>query len=365
MDEAKPRDQVKLAVDVMGADGGLDATVGGCAEARAQGLAAKLCLYGREAEVRPPAEAAGLTGFEVHDADGVVEMDDKPTRAMRRKDTSMWGAIAAVKSGECDGAVSSGNTGALMAVSMLQLRMIEGVERPAITASWPSTTGRSIVLDVGANVEASAMQLVQFAIMGEAYHHALTGEQHPSVGLLNVGAEEAKGHELIRAAAATLKTADPDMRFVGFVEGDDISMGQVDVVVTDGFTGNIALKAAEGTARMIAAWIKDALTSSLRTKAGALLMGPGLKDLKARMDPARMNGAPLLGLNGLVVKSHGGADAAGVASALMIAENLAVHPFQDRIRQTIAEVEARAEAAEAAGEARGQGDDMQPAAAAE
>lgn len=348
MSEAKTPSEVILAVDAMGADGGLDATVGGCAEARRQGLAAKLQLFGDEREVREAAERFGVTHFETVATDAVVAMDDKPTRAMRRKDTSMWGAVAAVKAGECDGAVSSGNTGALMAVSMLQLRMIEGVERPAITASWPSTTGRSIVLDVGANVEASAAQLVQFAIMGEAYHRALTGEAQPSVGLLNVGAEEAKGHELIRAAAATLKTADPDMRFVGFVEGDDISMGEVDVVVTDGFTGNIALKAAEGTARMIAAWIRDALTTSVRTKAGALLMGPGLKDLKARMDPARMNGAPLLGLNGLVVKSHGGADAAGVASALMIAENLATSPFQEQIRRTIAEVEARAEQAGAA-----------------
>ena len=331
-----------LAVDVMGADGGLDATVGGCAEARRQGLSASLRLFGDEAAVRAAADRFGVTGYDIRHTDGVVAMDDKPTRAMRRKDTSMWGAVAAVKAGACDGAVSSGNTGALMAVSMLQLRMIEGVERPAITASWPSTTGRSIVLDVGANVEASAAQLVQFAIMGEAYHRALTGEAHPTVGLLNVGEEEAKGHELIRAAAATLRDADPEMRFVGFVEGDDISLGEVDVVVTDGFTGNIALKAAEGTARMIAAWIRDALTTSVRTKAGALLMGPGLKDLKARMDPARMNGAPLLGLNGLVVKSHGGADASGVASALMIAESLAGNPFRDRIRQTVADVEARA-----------------------
>ena len=336
------RSGVTLAVDAMGADGGLAATVGGCAEARAAGLRAKLRLFGREDEVRAAVAEHGLEGAEIVHADDVVAMDDKPTRAMRMKGSSMWGAIAAVKAGEAQGAVSPGNTGALMAMSVLQLRMIEGVDRPAITASWPTRTGRTVVLDVGANVEADPAQLVQFAIMGEAYYAALTGKAHPAVGLLNVGEEEAKGHEIIRAAARTLREADPDMDFRGFVEGDDISGGAVDVVVTDGFTGNIALKAAEGTARMIGAWIKDALTASMRTKIGALMIRDALDELKGQMDPSRMNGAPLLGLNGLVVKSHGGADASGIASALKVAEDLAVHPFQDQIKRTIAEVEGRA-----------------------
>ena len=338
-------ESVTLAVDVMGADGGLDATVGGCARARANGLRARLRLYGREDEVRAAVERHALTNAEVVHADDVIAMDDKPTRAMRRRGSSMWNAIHAVKAGEAQGAVSSGNTGALMAMSVLQLRMIEGADRPAITASWPTRRGRTVVLDVGANVEATPAQLVQFAIMGEAYYAALTGKEHPSVGLLNVGEEEAKGHEVIREAAQILRDADPDMDFRGFVEGDDISAGAVDVVVTDGFTGNIALKAAEGTARMIGGWIKDALTRNAMSKAGALLLAPSLRNLKARMDPSEMNGAPLLGLTGLVVKSHGGADAAGVAAALCTTENLATHPFQEQIRQTIAAVEARRRAA--------------------
>ena len=350
MSDERDPETVTLAVDAMGADQGLDATIGGCAAARARGLKAALRLYGQEDEISAALARHDVANASVVHADGVITMDDKPTRAMRRRDSSMWAAIQAVKDGEAQGAVSSGNTGALMAISVLQLRMIEGADRPAITASWPTRRGRTVVLDVGANVEATAQQLVQFAIMGEAYYAALTGKTRPSVGLLNVGEEEAKGHEIIREAASILRGADPDMDFRGFVEGDDISAGAVDVVVTDGFTGNIALKAAEGTARMIGAWIKDALTRNALSKAGAVLLAPSLRNLKARMDPGQMNGAPLLGLNGLVVKSHGGADAGGVASALKVAEALATHPFQDDIRETIAAVEARrgdtAEAAE-------------------
>ncbi|MBB4659677.1 phosphate acyltransferase PlsX [Parvularcula dongshanensis] len=340
--EELPRSDAVLAVDVMGADGGVETVIEGCVRARAAGLRAHLKLYGREDEVRTVLEGRDLTGCTVEHAEDVVTMDDKPTRAVRHgKNSSMWAAIGAVKAGKAGGVVSSGNTGALMAMSVLQLRMIEGVDRPAITATWPTVKGQTVVLDVGANVEASAEQLVQFAIMGEAYYAALKGKERPTVGLLNVGEEEAKGHALIREAARILREADPDMDFRGFVEGDDISGGEVDVVVTDGFTGNIALKAAEGTARMIGGWMRQALMTDMRSKAGAFLLGPALQHLKSRMNPSSANGAPLLGLGGLVVKSHGGADADGVASALQIAEDLAVHPFQEQIRSTIAEVNAR------------------------
>jgi glycerol-3-phosphate acyltransferase PlsX len=337
-----PRDETVLAVDAMGSDGGPATVIEGCARARAEGLRARLKLFGQEEALRAALAGHPLSGAEIVHAEGVVAMDEKPTRALRRgKDSSMWAAIAALKAGEASGVVSGGNTGALMAMSVLQLRMIEGVDRPAITATWPTVSGQTVVLDVGANVEATAEQLVQFAIMGEAYYAALKGKEHPSVGLLNVGEEEAKGHDLIRRASQILREADPDMDFRGFVEGDDITAGEIDVVVTDGFTGNIALKAAEGTARMIGGWIRQAMMRDVRSKAGALLLKPALTELKERMNPSSANGAPLLGLGGLVVKSHGGADAEGVARALQITEDLAVHPFQEQIKRTIAEVAAR------------------------
>ncbi|MGV6800498.1 MAG: phosphate acyltransferase PlsX [bacterium] len=341
-----------LAVDLMGADGGAETIIKGCSRAIKNGLKSRLILFGREEEVTPILQLYAANWvqerrMELRHFEGVVTMTDKPTLIMRRgKNTSMWNAIAAVKSGEVDAAVSSGNTGALMAMSVLQLRTLAGVDRPAITALWPNRReSKTVVLDVGANVEATQLQLVQFAIMGEAYFRALTGKQKPTVGLLNVGAEELKGHELIRTAAEVIKVADPEMAFKGFVEGDDIAKGTVDVVVTDGFTGNIALKSAEGTARMVADWVRSSLTGSIMAKLGALLMIGDLRKLRNRMDPSNLNGAPLLGLNGLVVKSHGGTDEFGVASALQIAENLARQPFQEEIKATIAKVAERQEKA--------------------
>ncbi len=352
--EGMSNSQISIAVDAMGADGGIITILNGCKAAMDKGLKAKLLLTGDEVQIREAAATAGviLDGGQVtvRHAEQVVSMQDKPSQVMRRgRKTSMWAAIEAVKKGDVVAAVSSGNTGALMAVSILQLRKLEGVDRPAITALWPNIKGgKGVVLDVGANVEATAEQLVQFAIMGEAYYRALTGKEKPKVGLLNVGAEELKGHELIRMAATTLKESDPEMAFHGFVEGDDLAKGTVDVVVTDGFTGNIALKSAEGTARMIGGWVKEALTGSIMSKLGAALMMGSLKSLKSRMDPSTANGAPLLGLNGLVLKSHGGADAAGVASAILIAQSLAEQPFQEEIKSTIAKVARRAEQAAAA-----------------
>lgn len=341
-------DTLTIAIDVMGADGGPQTVVKGCAMALESGLQAKLLLIGREADVAP--ELSRFAGswqesgkLQLQHAEDVVTMDDKPQQIMRRgKNTSMWNAILAVKDGTAAAAVSSGNTGALMAMSKLQLRMLEGVDRPAITALWPNRRGgHTVVLDVGANVEADAGQLVQFAIMGEAYFRALTGKDKPLVGLLNVGAEELKGHELIRTAAQVLREADPEMQFEGFVEGDDIARGTVDVVVTDGFTGNIALKSAEGTARMIGGWVREAATGSLLSKMGALLMSGALNGLKERMNPSTVNGAPLLGLNGLIIKSHGSADEHGVAAALKTACSLARQPFQEEIKANVAKVARR------------------------
>ena len=221
--------------------------------------------------------------------------------------------------------------------------MIEGVDRPAITAIWPTMRGRTVVLDVGANVEADEKQLVQFAIMGEAFYRALMGVKKPTVGLLNVGAEDLKGHELIRTAARVLREADPDMAFKGFVEGNDISKGTVDVVVTDGFSGNIALKSAEGAARLVGRWVKEALTGTINAKFGALFMAPGLRKLKERIDPSSNNGGVFLGVNGIVVKSHGGADARGVASAINMAAGLASQPFREEVAETVNAVTRRQE----------------------
>ena len=332
---------ITLALDAMSGDRGPETFIGGAAQARADGVDARFLFFGDEAVLGPiVAKHPGLqSDVEIRHAPAVVGMEDKPQQAMRRKETSMWQACAAVKSGEACAVVSAGNTGALMAVSKLQLRTIEGVARPAIAALWPTRKGRSVVLDVGANVEADEKQLVDFAIMGEAFHRALSGLMQPSVGLLNVGAEELKGHGTIRAAAQILKTADPELDFKGFIEGDDIGQGTVDVVVTDGFSGNIALKAAEGTARQVGALIKEALFSSWLSRLGALLLAPSLKTLRTKMDPNEANGGVFLGLNGVVIKSHGGSDERGNAKAIEMAANLARSPFMEEIKTTIARVE--------------------------
>ncbi|MEE2691907.1 MAG: phosphate acyltransferase PlsX [Pseudomonadota bacterium] len=338
------RAQLTLALDAMGGDAGPAAVVAGAARAVEAGLTARLIFFGDEKTIAPLVKAeSALSGVEIRHADGVVSMTDKPSQVLRRgQNTSMWAAIGAVKDGSAGAIVSCGNTGGLMALSIKQLGIIDGVDRPAMTALWPTPHGRTVVLDVGANVEATDTQLVQFAIMGEAFFRSLTGNEKPTIGLLNVGAEELKGHELVRSAARILREADPEMAFTGFIEGNDISKGTVDVVVTDGFTGNVALKTAEGAARLVGSWLKQALTASLITRVGALLLRVQLMRLKERMDPSSVNGAVFLGLNGLVVKSHGGADAAGVKSAIEMAASLASRPFRDEVAETIARVGKRA-----------------------
>ncbi|MEO1309535.1 MAG: phosphate acyltransferase PlsX [Pseudomonadota bacterium] len=340
-----------LAIDAMGGDAGVETIVEGVARAVAAGAASRFLFVGRENETRPLLEArpalAALS--DVVDAPDVVAMDDKPAGVLRRgRETSMWKAVAAVASGEAGGVVSSGNTGALMAVGRMQLKMIEGVDRPAISALWPTPRGRIAVLDVGANVEVSAHQLVQFAIMGEAFVRGLKGLKKPSVGLLNVGSEDVKGNDLIREAARILVESDPEMNFHGFVEGNDISAGTVDVVVTDGFTGNIALKTAEGTARLVGGWVREALTSSLTAKLAALVLKPSLKPLRDKLNPSSVNGGVFLGLGGLVVKSHGGADADGVRAAVIMTETLMASDFRGEIAATVARVAERDQARDVA-----------------
>lgn len=338
--------KITIAIDAMGGDNGPEIVVDGVARAFSRGLDANILFVGDRDILGPLVENhRGVRNAGIKHAPSVVTMTDKPMHVVRRgHDTSMWNAVDAVKDGAADAVVSCGNTGALMAVSLFQLKKIEGVDRPAVTALWPTQRGRTVVLDVGANVEADEKQLVQFAIMGEAFYRTLMGVQKPTVGLLNVGAEDLKGHELIRTAARVLREADPAMAFKGFVEGNDISGGVVDVVVTDGFTGNVALKSAEGAARLVGGWVKETLTGTLNAKLGALLMAPGLRKLKDRIDPSSVNGGVFLGINGIVVKSHGGSDARGVASAVQMAASLARAPFQAEVAQTVAAVKARSDA---------------------
>jgi len=333
-----------IAIDAMGGDQGPEPLVRGTAIALRENKNFSPIFFGDQKLISELVNQEDiLQDSKIHHANNVVSMTDRPSHVIRRgRDTSMWSAIEAVQHKKADAIVSSGNTGALMAVSRLQLKMIEGVDRPAVTALWPTQNGKVVVLDVGANVEADEDQLVSFAIMGEAFFRALTGKQKPTVGLLNVGAEELKGHELIRNAARVLREADPDMAFEGFVEGNDISRGAVDVVVTDGFSGNIALKSAEGAARLVGGYVKEALTSSWRSKMAALLMKPALQRLKIQIDPSSANGGVFLGINGIVVKSHGGSDAKGVASAVGVAASLADKPFRDEVAETVRIVFSRA-----------------------
>lgn len=336
-----------LSIDAMGGDDAPNVVISGLAKASVESVDTFL-LHGDRNRLEPMlADYPGLRGrAEVRHTDLTVKSGDKPSQALRRaKGTSMWNAVDSVKSGEANAAVSAGNTGALMAISMLALRKMEGVHRPAMTAIWPTMTGRTVVLDVGANLEADATQLLTFTIMGEAFARAITGKAEPTVGLLNIGSEELKGHDDVREAAELIRQSGLGLNYIGFVEGDDISAGVVDVVVTDGFTGNVALKTAEGTARLVASYVRDALTSSAFAKAGAVLASSGLRSLRERMNPSNVNGGVLLGLNGLVVKSHGGTDADGFATAVKLASTLAASSFPSEVAANLARVSAHTSAA--------------------
>ena len=270
-----------------------------------------------------------------HHCEVSVRMDDKPSQALRqgRHKSSMWRAIEAVKTGEADVCVSAGNTGALMAMAKFCLRTMADIERPAIAAIWPTLKGESIVLDVGATIGADAQQLIEFALMGGAMARALFGLERPTVGLLNIGVEEVKGQDEIREAGRFLKEQPPPrIDYHGFVEGDDLGQGRVDVVVTEGFTGNIALKTAEGTAKQIAAYLRAAMTRTLLAKIGYFLAKSAFDRLRDKMDPRKVNGGVFLGLNGIVIKSHGGTDAEGIAAAIDLAHTMA----RTRLREEIA-----------------------------
>ncbi|MEM5517552.1 phosphate acyltransferase PlsX [Henriciella sp. AS95] len=324
---------ITLSVDAMGGDAAPDVVIEGLDLFFSKRSDAHIILHGQTSKLKPALTAKSWAdACTLIDHADVVAMDAKPSSALRRsKGTSMWGMIESVKTGEAHAGVSAGNTGALMAMSMMSLRKMPGVHRPGMTAVWPTLKGRSVVLDVGANLDADAEQLVEFAVMGESYARAVFGKEKPTVGLLNIGSEEEKGRDAIKLAAELLRTRDLGIDFKGFVEGNDISSGVVDVVVTDGFTGNVALKTAEGTARLVSTYIRSALSSSLLSKAGAALAASGLRKLKAKLNPSSVNGGVLLGLNGVIVKSHGGTDAEGFATAVNLAADLAQSSYMEEV----------------------------------
>ena len=311
----------------MGGDHGPDVVIPAAAIALVRHPDMQFLLVGDSARIEPvlAAHPALAARARIIHTDVAVTMDAKPSQALRkgRYRSSMWLALEAVKDGRADAAVSAGNTGALMAMAKFCLKTIQGVDRPAIAAIWPTVEAECIVLDVGANVGADARQLVEFALMGAAMARALFGLDRPSVGLLNIGVEEIKGLDQIREAASVLKEAPLPIRYHGFVEGDDVGQGVVDVVVTDGYTGNIALKTAEGTAKQIGQYMRAAMGRSLLARLGAVLAQGAFRALKEKLDPRQLNGGIFLGLNGIVVKSHGGTDATGFASAIDTAYDMA------------------------------------------
>jgi glycerol-3-phosphate acyltransferase PlsX len=329
-------DNIRISVDAMGGDKGPRVALLGALLELRQRKNASFIFHGRQAELEPLLnELPDLKAVSriVH-SDNVVTMDEKPSQALRkgRGNSSMWAALESVKNGEADVIVSGGNTGALMAMATFCLRPMEGISRPAIAALWPTLRADIVVLDVGATVGGDARQLVDFSILGAALARALFDQEAPTVGLLNVGTEEMKGHDEVKDAARALAAASgAGFIYHGFVEGDDIGKGTVDVVVTEGFTGNIALKTAEGTARQIGTYLREAFKADVLSQLGAVVAGQAIDALKRKLDPRNINGGVFLGLNGIVIKSHGGTDEIGFKAAVSLAYEMARNRLMDKI----------------------------------
>ncbi|HSV22049.1 MAG TPA: phosphate acyltransferase PlsX, partial [Xanthobacteraceae bacterium] len=331
--------KVRIALDAMGGDYGPPVVTAGADISLDRHPDTEFVIVGNRAVLEPLlANRPRLRAVSriIH-TDVAVKMDDKPSQALRRGrwKSSMWVAIDAVKKGDADVAISAGNTGALMAMAKFHLKTTAGIDRPAIAALWPTLRGESIVLDVGATIGADTKHLVDLAVMGGAMARVLFDLERPTVGLLNIGVEEAKGLEEVRQAGLILReTRRPDLDYVGFVEGDDIGKGTVDVVVTEGFAGNIALKTAEGTAKQLGEYLRNAMSRTLFAKLGYLLARNAFAALKEKMDPRKVNGGVFLGLNGVVIKSHGGTDAEGFAAAVDLGYDMARYELQAKISQT-------------------------------
>jgi phosphate acyltransferase len=325
---------ITIALDAMGGDHAPATVLHGADLALERHPQTRFLLFGEESRIAPlMTRLPRLAGMAtVHHTSETVQDDDKPSQALRAgRQTSMRMAIEAVADGRADGIVSAGNTGALMAIAKFVLKTLPGIDRPAIATFFPTTRGETVMLDLGANVECDAENLVQFALMGDIFARTVLGLVEPTVGLLNVGSEDLKGNDAVRGAAARLRGGMTPIRFHGFVEGTDIMAGTVDVVVTDGFTGNVALKTAEGTIKMFTGSLRAAFGSSPLAKVGYLLARGALKKMQARIDPRRYNGAMFLGLRGIAVKSHGSTDAFGFANAISVAIDLRLGGFLDKI----------------------------------
>ena len=343
-------DRKVISIDGMGGDNAPRIVVEGLELIAKSHPHLDFLVHGDEAQLKAllskaPTAAPRIT---IRHTDKSVSMDAKPSQMLRQgKGTSMWNAIESVKAGEAVAAVSAGNTGALMALSMFILRKVEGVHRPALVGSWPTRKGVCAMLDLGADIAADATQLVEFAIMGAAFARAVHGVQNPRVALLNIGEEELKGHESIREGARLMRESGLPIDFRGFIEPDKIGHGLVDVVVTDGFTGNVAIKTAEGIARMIADMLKDAFKSGPIAMLGAALVLPAMKSFRAKMDPRSTNGGVFLGLNGVVVKSHGGTDDVGFAQAVKVAASMGESSFLAEVAENLRRLAPAATAAPA------------------
>jgi glycerol-3-phosphate acyltransferase PlsX len=332
--------KVRIALDAMGGDVGPAVVIPGADIALARHPDSEFVFFGDRAAIEPLIEARPRlkAASRIVHTDVVVKMDDKPSQALRhgRWKSSMWLAIDAVKKGTADVAVSAGNTGALMAMAKFNLRTMPGIGRPAIAGIWPTLKGDSVVLDMGASIGADADHLVDLAVMGSAMARVLFDVQRPTVGLLNIGVEEVKGLESVREAGKFLREADlPFLDYVGFVESDMIGQGIADVVVTEGFAGNIAIKTAEGTARQITDMLRSAMSRTWRARLGYLLARDAFRTLRDKLDPRKANGGVFLGLNGIVIKSHGGTDGEGFAAAVDVGYDMVRYELLNKISETL------------------------------
>jgi glycerol-3-phosphate acyltransferase PlsX len=320
---------IKIALDAMGGDNAPASVIDGADIAKAKSPHIEILFVGDETVIRPLlAKSKHVRDAEVIHTEFAVSSNETASQAVRRgRESSMWLAIAEVAAKRTDAIVSAGNTGALMAMAKLQLRTMPGITRPAIAGFFPTEHDPMCMLDLGANLECDEENLVQFALMGQAFYLSLMGKDNPTVGLLNVGEEEQKGHEYLRLAAQELSNPDLGVNYLGFIEGSDLVKGCVDIVVTDGFSGNIALKTAEGVAGLFALMLRRSFRASVFARIGYLFARKSLKNFRTKMDPRRYNGAVFLGLNGIAVKSHGGTDSLGFSNAIDVAANLVDHGF--------------------------------------